>query len=138
MNNLQKNEMSLIVAIALATLLNPLNSSMIAVALPRLQQQFALTFTDLSWLISTYYLASAIGQPIMGKLSDLFGRRRLFFIGLGLIAVASGLAPLSPSFAWLVGFRIIQAVGSSTLFPAGMGIIRDRIRSNQAQALGLL
>ncbi|GGA29447.1 MFS transporter [Paenibacillus physcomitrellae] len=128
----------LVVTVALGTLLNPLNSSMISVALSRLQEQFGLSFTDSSWLISTYYLASAVGQPVMGKLSDTWGRKRLFLIGLLLIAVSSALAPFSPNFIWLILFRIIQAFGSSILFPAGMGIIRKRITENQAQALGIL
>jgi EmrB/QacA subfamily drug resistance transporter len=128
----------LIMAVALGTLMNPLNSSMIAVALSRLQEDFNLTFLDSSWLISTYYLASAIGQPVMGMLSDRLGRKRLFMIGLSMIAIASALAPLSPSFGWLIGFRIIQAIGSSILFPSGMGIIRSEITSNQAQSLAVL
>lgn len=128
----------LIIAVALGTLMNPLNSSMIAVALSRLQEDFHLTFLDSSWLISTYYLASAIGQPVMGMLSDRLGRKRLFMIGLCMIAIASALAPLSPSFGWLIGFRIIQAIGSSILFPSGMGIIRSEITTNQAQSLAVL
>jgi EmrB/QacA subfamily drug resistance transporter len=128
----------LIVTIALGILLNPLNSSMIAVALTRFQSDFHLSFSDVSWLISTYYLASAVAQPVMGKLSDMFGPRRLFLIGLVLIAVASILAPFSPGFVWLVSFRIIQAIGSSTLFPSGMSMVRKYITERQARWLALL
>lgn len=134
----KREEMLLIITIALGTLLNPLNSSMIAVALSRLQKEFHLTFADASWLISTYYLASAVGQPVMGKLSDAYGRKRIFFFGLSLVAVASMLAPFSPGFWWLIGFRVIQSLGSSALFPAGMGIIRNVITTRQARALGIL
>ncbi|MDC3414479.1 MFS transporter [Aquibacillus sp. 3ASR75-11] len=137
MGNNQRH-LLLIVTIALGVLLNPLNSSMIAVALSRIQQDFQLSFSDASWLISTYYLASAVGQPVMGKLSDIFGRKRLFLLGLTMVAVASILAPLSPGFGWLIGFRIIQSLGSSTLFPAGMGIVRQVITHKQAKALGVL
>ncbi|MCZ8514062.1 MFS transporter [Paenibacillus filicis] len=134
----KRTETLLITAVALGTLLNPLNTSMISVALPRLQEEFHLAFADISWLISTYYLASAVGQPIMGKWSDLFGRKRVFMLGLILVTLSSCLAPLSPGFGWLIGFRIIQAIGSSAMFPAGMGIIRAQITSNQARALGIL
>lgn len=135
---MKKTELLLISAVALGTLLNPLNTTMISVALTRLQESFELTFADVSWLISTYYLASAIGQPVMGKWSDLFGRKRVFMMGLLLVTLASCLAPLSPSFGWLIAFRVIQAFGSSALFPSGMGIIRSQITSNQARALGVL
>lgn len=135
---LNKKHFLLITTVALGVLLNPLNSSMIAVALSRIQEEFTLSFTDASWLISTYYLASALGQPVMGKLGDVFGAKRLYLIGLLMIAAASMAAPFSPSFGWLIGIRVIQAIGSSALFPSGMGIIRKSITNNQAQALGTL
>jgi MFS family permease len=130
--------MPLLLAVALGILLNPLNSSMISVALARMQDDFQLSFADTTWLISTYYLASAIGQPVMGKFSDTLGRKRLFIIGLILVAVASALAPFAPNFGSLICFRIIQAIGSSTLYPAGMGAIRKHITTKQAQSLGIL
>ena len=135
---MNRKEKMLITAVALGTLLNPLNTTMIAVALARLQEDFQLTFADVSWLISTYYLASAIGQPLMGKWSDLYGRKKVFLFGLLLVTLSSSLAPLSPGFGWLIGFRIVQAIGSSALFPSGMGIIRNHITSGQAKALGVL
>ncbi|MET3504618.1 MFS transporter [Halalkalibacter oceani] len=135
---LKTKETLLVTAVALGILLNPLNTTMISVALVRLQEEFYLTFADVTWLISTYYLVSAIGQPLLGKWSDLFGCKKVFMIGLLLVTVSSALAPLSPSFGWLIGFRIIQAFGSSALFPAGMGIIRNRITSHQAKALVII
>ncbi|WP_409294010.1 MFS transporter [Peribacillus sp. SCS-26] len=135
---LPKKHTLLIVTVALGILLNPLNSSMIAVALSRIQEDFSLSFIDASWLISTYYLASGIGQPVMGKLADAFGAKRMYIIGLLLIAVSSAAAPFSPSFGWLIAIRMIQAIGSSALFPAGMGLVRSSITENQAQALGVL
>ncbi|PLT32870.1 MFS transporter [Bacillus sp. V5-8f] len=130
--------MPLIWAIALGILLNPLNSSMISVALARLQVQFDLSFVDASWLISTYYLTSSIGQPIMGKLSDTFNRKYLFLIGLTFVAVSCLLAPFSPNFESLVAIRMIQAVGSSMLYPAGMATVRKQITKNQARMFAIL
>jgi EmrB/QacA subfamily drug resistance transporter len=128
----------LILTIGLGTLLNPLNSSMISVALTRLQHEFALTFADASWLISIFYLASAAGQPVMGKLSDMFGPKKLFMSGLILVAGASVLAPFSPNFPFLLGCRALQAIGSSTLFPSGMSMVRTHITKGQGKALAVL
>jgi len=128
----------LLVTVALGVLLNPLNSSMISVALARIQQDFHLTFTTASWLISSYYLASAISQPVMGKIADVVGRKVVFIVGLLLVALASVLAPFAPTFGWLIAARLIQSVGSGALYPAGMGIVRHRITEKQAQALGFL
>jgi MFS family permease len=127
-----------LVTIALGVLLNPLNSSMISVALTRLQHVFHLNFTSVSWLISTYYLASAIAQPVMGKIADTLGRKRVFLAGLVLVAVSSVTAPFAPSFGWLIALRLIQSIGSGAIYPAGMGIVRQYITQGQAQALAFL
>ncbi|WP_026961335.1 MFS transporter [Alicyclobacillus herbarius] len=128
----------MLLSIALGVLLNPLNSSMISVAIARFQLVFHLGFDTVSWLISTYYLASAIAQPMMGRLADLLGHKRMFLIGLGLVALSSVTAPFSPSFAWLIVFRLIQAVGSSVLYPAGMAMVRHQVQEGQAKALAFL
>lgn len=134
----KESHLPLITAIALGTLLNPLNTSMFAVAVSRIQQDFQLDFSAASWLISVFYLVSAICQPLMGKISDLYGRRRIFLSGLVLVVLSSALAPFSPNFAWLIVFRMIQAFGSSALYPAGMGILRSVVKENQASALGVM
>lgn len=128
----------LLLTIGLGTLLNPLNSSMISVALTQMQRDFALTFADASWLISIFYLASSVGQPVMGKLSDMFGSKRLFISGLILVVISCVLAPFSPNYGFLLSCRALQAVGSSTLFPSGMSIIRAHITRNQARAIGVI
>ena len=133
-----RTETRILTTVACAALLNPLNSSMIAVALPHIAAGFGASFPRLTWLIATYYLASAITQPVAGKISDLFGRRRVFFGGLALVALASALAPRAPTLGTLIAFRILQAIGSSSLYPAGMSVIRERFTERQGQALGVL
>ncbi|MGD0031311.1 MFS transporter [Paenibacillus illinoisensis] len=128
----------LMISVGLGILLNPLNSSMISVAIPRLQNVFHLDFTVVSWIIFSFYIASAIAQPIMGKASDLFGRRRVFLSGLVVSFVASLLAPLSPNFGWLIVFRIVQSVGTSMMVAVGMAIVRIHITEKQATALSML
>src|SRR5699024_2403500 len=116
----------------------PLNSSMISVALIRLQNDFNLTLADVSWTVSVFYLASAAGQPVMGKLSSMFGHKRLFLAGLITVAVASGLATFSTNFPFLLACRALQAIGSSTLFPSGMSMITSEISRKQGEALAVL
>src|SRR5947209_12784557 len=114
----------LVVAIMSGTLLNPLNSSMIAVALISLQSAFSVSTATASWLISGFYLAAAIGMPVMGRLADLLGARRVFCAGLILVGLVGALAPLAPAFGFLVAFRIVQAFGTSAAYPAGLAILR--------------
>jgi MFS family permease len=60
----------------------------------------------------------------MGRVGDLQGRRRVFVGGLLIVGLASVLAPFAPSLGWLIAIRVLQAIGSSALFPAGMGMLR--------------
>ena len=128
----------LLATVASATLLNPLNSSMISMALPSFGDEFGLSFAGVTWIVSIFYLTSAVAQPVVGRLGDVYGKRRVFFCGLALVAASSVLAPFSPSFSWLVFFRAMQAIGSSVFFPVGTGIIRDLVTERRASALGVL
>ncbi|MDP4098169.1 MFS transporter [Paenibacillus sp. P96] len=128
----------LLIAVGFGVLLNPLNSSMISIAIARLQNVYHLDFTGVSWIIFSFYIASAVAQPVMGKASDLFGRRKIFLTGLVTTFVASLLAPLSPSFGWLIVFRIVQSVGTSMMVAVGMAIVRIHITEKQAAALSVL
>jgi MFS family permease len=126
--------------IALGTLLNPLNSSMIAVALVTLEQSFGVGFATASWLVSGFYLAACVGQPLMGRIADRFGPRRVYCAGLAIVCVASAVAPLVPGFGALLGCRIAQAIGTSAAFPAGLALIRrlSGTGSPPSGALGLI
>ncbi|MBN3799366.1 MFS transporter [Burkholderia sp. Ac-20392] len=115
--------------IVLGTLLNALNSSMIAVALVSIQQAFAphgaaQERIDTLWLVSGLYLATAAGQPTMGRLADRFGAKRIFCLGLAIVLVASSLAPFAPTLGWLIASRVALGIGTSAAYPAGMAMIR--------------
>ncbi|MDQ1004420.1 MFS family permease [Neobacillus niacini] len=133
-----KNPKFLITAIALGVILNPLNTTMITVALPEIKSEFQLTSKDISWLIASYFMVSAIFLPLLGKLSDYYGRRKIFITGLILVAISSFTAPLSPNMPFLLGMRAIQAIGTSALYPAGIGMVRSYIEKNQNRVIGTL
>src|SRR3989454_4725097 len=124
----------LVSAVLAGTLLNPLNSSMIAVVLVLIQSDFRVSMATASWLLSGFAMAAAVAQPLMGRLADLFGPRRIFCIGLLLVGVASVLAPRAPAFGWLIACRMLQACGTSAAYPAGLAIIRAGDPQGQAPA----
>ncbi|CAN2250898.1 putative efflux transporter [Bacillus subtilis] len=134
----KKSRAVFLTAVASGTMLNPLNSSMISLALHSIQHEFHLSFTTVSWLISSFYLASAVAQPVTGKLGDLIGRKRLFLFGLILVAVSAIGAPFAPTFMTLLIMRLFQSVGSSAIYPSGVGLIRSHIHERQASALAVL
>ena len=124
----------LVGAVLVGTLLNPLNSSMIAVALGLIQADFRVSMATVSWLLSGFALAAAVAQPMMGRFADLFGPRRVFCAGLLVVGIASALAPLAPAFGWLIACRMLQAFGTSAAYPAGLAILRAVNPQGQAPA----
>ncbi|HZI19235.1 MAG TPA: MDR family MFS transporter [Pyrinomonadaceae bacterium] len=78
-----------------------------------------------SWVFSAYIITSTVTVPIWGKLSDLYGRRPLFQVGVALFLLGSVLSGLSTSMAQLIAFRAVQGLGAGALIPLGMTIIGD-------------
>ena len=118
-----------VAGLSLGTALNPLNSSMIAVALVVLRADFSLDVATVTWVITSFYLSSAAGQPLMGRLADRFGARRMFMLGMGLVAVTCAFAPFSPNFAVLCVVRAVMALGTAAAYPSAVvmvgGIARE-------------
>ncbi|WP_409235299.1 MFS transporter [Streptomyces sp. PA5.6] len=109
----------------LGSLLNPLNTTMISTGLVAIGHDFGVGASDTAWLVSVLYLASAVAQPVLGKLADSLGPRRVFLGGLVLV-VASGLVgALAPGFGWLLVSRALLGIGTSAAYPAAMAVLRD-------------
>jgi MFS family permease len=117
--------------LALGSTLNPINSTMIATALVPIATDFHASVAEAGWLIAGLYLASAIAQPVMGRLADLFGPRRIYLIALLLVALAGLLGLLAPSLNSLVVARVLLGIGTSGAYPSAMRIFRV-----QADGLG--
>jgi DHA2 family methylenomycin A resistance protein-like MFS transporter len=117
----------LLPAIALGMTLAPLNSTMIAVALPEIQSAFDASVTATAWLVTLYLVVMAVGQPIGGHLGDLLGRRRVYLVGLGWFAVASLGCALAPNLPLLIAFRAQQGLAGALTFPNGAALVRAAI-----------
>lgn len=125
-----------VTAILICVVLNPLNSSTISVALPTLLHALHTTSYGITWIISGYYLGSAVAQPVMGKLGDLWGRSRFVYGGLVIMIVTAILAPLSQSLLLFVLWRIVQAIGTSMIYPNAIGLLRQYQSSDVGKILG--
>ncbi|MBA4102547.1 MAG: MFS transporter, partial [Arthrobacter sp.] len=130
-----------VAGLSLGTALNPLNSSMIAVALVVLRADFGLDVAAVTWVVTSFYLASAAGQPVMGRLADRFGPRRMFMLGMALVALTCAMAPFAPNFALLCVARAVMALGTATAYPSAVvmvGAIAHRANVEPARPLGTL
>src|ERR1700677_4597969 len=112
--------------LALGSTLNPINSTMISTALTPIAMAFNASVAQTGWLIAGLYLTSAIAQPTMGRLADLFGPRRIYLISLGLVALAGVVGALAPSLGMLIAVRILLGIGTSGAYPSAMRIFRTQ------------
>lgn len=128
-----------LVTVALSTMLAPLNSTMIAIALPRVVDAFEATVTSAAWLVTGYLVAMAALQPIAGRIGDRFGRRRLVLIGLAMFGAVSLGAAVAPSLWLLLAFRGLQGMAGALIIPSGAAMLRDVIPAERrARAFGLM
>lgn len=119
------------------TFLVPLNSTMIAVGLPIIAKDLSINMVQASWVITVYLIVMTVTQPLAGKLGDIYGYRRMFLIGIGLLMVASIFCLWSPSLTWLILFRGLQALGGALATPNATAILRYIIpKERLAKTLG--
>jgi EmrB/QacA subfamily drug resistance transporter len=129
----------LLAAVALGITLAPLNSTMIAVALPDIQDAFGVSVAGTAWLVTIYLAAMAVGNPIGGRLGDQFGRRRVYLFGLvwfGIVSIGCAFAPNLPV---LIALRTQQALAGALSFPNGSAMIREAVPlERRGSAFGMI
>ncbi|MES9604821.1 MFS transporter [Actinomadura sp. NPDC000929] len=111
-------------ALLCGTMLAPLNSSMVAVALAPIQRDLGRPLATTTWVVTVFYLTACVCQPVLGRVADRVGPRRLFSAGLLVAALASAGAAMAASLPLLVLCRSLQAAGVSAAFPCAMVVIR--------------
>jgi MFS family permease len=115
----------LLIPLALGAMQNPINSSLMVTALVPVAVEFGVGPLETSWLISGLYLASAVGQTVMGKLVDMVGPRRMLLVGLVLATLAAVMGVAAPSLGWLIASRVLLGFVTSAGFPAAMATLRE-------------
>jgi EmrB/QacA subfamily drug resistance transporter len=111
-------------AIMLATLLAALDQTIVATALPKIAADLH-GFDDLSWVVTAYLLSTTVTVPLYGKLSDLYGRRRLFVVSISVFLLGSALCGAAASMGELIAFRTLQGIGAGGLIPLSQAAIAD-------------
>ena len=112
-----------LIAVALATFMTYLDNNIVNVALPVIQRDLHLSTAGLEWIVSGYILVFASLLLAGGRLADVYGRRRLFAIGLIIFTAASFVAGLAGSADVLVAARAVQGLGAALLTPTTLAII---------------
>ncbi|MEU4659281.1 MFS transporter [Streptomyces sp. NPDC023723] len=123
----------------LGSVLNPINSTIVAVALVPIGAALGAPPSQTAWLVSALYLATALGQPVVGRLIDLFGPRRLFLISTSLVGLAGLAGTLAPNLGVLIGARVLLGFGTCAGYPSAMALLRSEAdRTGVDSPAGLL
>lgn len=119
-----KKQLSIVLyATTLSAFITPFMGSSVNVALPVMAQDLSMTALTLSWVPSSFLLAAAITLVPLGRLADIFGRKKFFFWGAIIFTLASLLCSWSPTATFLILARIIQGIGGAMIFSTGTAIL---------------
>ncbi len=133
-----KSKLTLL-TVALATFMTYLDNNIVNVAMPAIQKDLHLTISGLEWVVSSYILVFASLLLAGGRLADVFGRKKLFLIGLGIFTVASLAAGLAGNATALVISRSVQGLGAALVTPTTLAIISATFTNarQRATAVGI-
>ena len=100
-----------------------LDGTIVNIAIPNIIGSFQTGFSQVEWVMNAYLLVFAVMLITMGRLGDLYGRKKLFITGLCVFTLSSLACGLSPSIGFLIGFRALQGLGGAMMMPATLSII---------------
>ncbi len=114
----------ILISVIAGMLLSALDQTIVSTAMPKILTDLK-GFTELSWVVAAYLIAQAVAVPITSKLSDIYGRKVLFFFNVIIFLIGSVLCGISPSMTWLIAARALQGVGGGGLAAGAFTIIAD-------------
>src|SRR3954452_13102265 len=135
----ETNRWLVLVLVCFAQFMVVLDATITNVALPSIQQDLGFSNSSLQWVINAYTLLFGGFLLLGGRAADLFGRKRLFLIGIALFTTASLLCGLSGSEGTLIAARALQGLGAALLSPAALSIITTTFAEGEerTRALGV-
>jgi multidrug resistance protein len=119
-----RQKMEILFAVMLGLFLGALDQTIVGPALPTIVTQLHGN-EYYTWAVTIFLLTSTISVPFWGKLSDLYGRKPIFMIGISIFLIGSALSGLSQEMWQLVLFRGIQGIGAGSIFPVALAVIGD-------------
>lgn len=117
------NRIFVLIIATLSSFLTPFMSTAVNIALPSIGREFAMNALLMSWIPTSFVLASAAFLVPFGRIADLYGRKKIFSAGIILYAISTLLAMFSMSSVQLIVFRVLQGIGSAMIFGTGMAML---------------
>jgi EmrB/QacA subfamily drug resistance transporter len=119
--------------LSLAQFLVILDTSIIGVALPTIQEQFGFSQADLQWIFNAYVIVFGALLLLGGRLSDIVGQRKIFIIGFMILTIGSIIAGLAPSGFVLIAARAIQGIGAALIAPSALSLVMSLFGNNKSE-----
>jgi MFS family permease len=125
-------------AVGTGVFLATIDGSIVNVALPTLERAYNTTFPIVQWVVLAYLLTVTTLMLSVGRVADMIGKKNIYASGFVIFTLGSVLCGLAPSVYWLVGFRVLQAVGAAMIMALGTAIITEAFPSSErGTALGI-
>src|ERR1035438_10093937 len=124
-------------AVSLAAFMTYLDNNVINVAIPTIQRSLHLSVSGLEWVVSSYLLTLAGLLLVGGRLADVYGRRRLFLLGMAVFSLSSLAAGLAGSGDVLIASRAVQGVGAALLMPTTLAIIMATFSNARERSMAI-
>ena len=139
MTNSKSSQTWAITLFAIGVFMAALDNGIISAALTTINSSFGVEANWGAWGVTLYTLGLAISVPIVGKLSDRYGRKKLFIVEIAIFGLGSLLVALSPNFTFYLVARFIQAIGGGGIFIIGTSYVVSNLpQEQQGKALGML
>ncbi len=126
-------------AVSMGIFLSTIDGSIVNIALPTLVRDLGTDFATVQWVILSYLLTLTTLMLSVGRLGDMFGKKPIYTVGFVIFTVGSVLCGLSPNVFWLIGSRVIQAIGAAGILALGIAIVTEAFPpAERGKALGLI
>ncbi|GIV79959.1 MFS transporter [Litorilinea aerophila] len=125
-------------AVAMGIFLATIDGSIVNVALPTLVRDFGTVFAAVQWVVLSYLLTVTTLMLGIGRLADMVGKKRIYVSGFIIFTVGSTLCALSPTIYFLIGFRVLQAIGAAMIMALGIAIVTESFPPQErGKAIGI-
>jgi len=114
-----------------------IDSTVVSVALPNMMSDLQTSLVGVGWTLTAYMLTQTAVMPLAGKLSESFGRMRVFLVCVALFTLGSLLCGIAPNIYVLIACRVIQALGGGGFLPSAAGIVAREFPTNRDRMIGL-
>src|SRR4030042_477083 len=132
------NRTAALLITTVGSFMTPFLASSIAIALPTIGQELSMNAISLGWVSTAYLLAAAIFLVPLGRAADIYGRKKIFIVGIFTYAAASILSAFSTSAAMLISVQVLQGIGASMIFGTAIAILTSVFPvSERGRALGI-